>query len=129
MFDVRPLDYLRALGGGLAGGTIGGLALTLLQSMVPFFGILSLMFMAALGYGVGTTVAKSTRRKQGTWLGVIAAFAVPIGLSFGRAILMMAAGADLAPSLAIGFASVLGGSLWNMLGVLLAMGIAFSRAR
>ena len=128
MFQIGPIDYLRAIGGGIAAGTGGGLALTFLQMMVPVFGMLSLMFLAALGYGVGTAVALSTRRKQGTVLGVIAAFAVPIGVALARAGILMINGSQPLTALAFGFVSQLG-SAWNLLGLLLAMGIAFSRAR
>jgi hypothetical protein len=129
MFQVGAIDYLRAVGGGLAGGIAGGLVIILIQGQFRFFGILSVMFLAALGYGVGTAVAKSTRRKQGTGLGVIAALAVPTGLALGHATLFIIGGAAPILALLVGFASLLGDSLWNLLGLLLAMGIAFSRAR
>jgi hypothetical protein len=129
MFQVGAIDYLRGVGGGLAGGIAGGLIIILIQGQFRFFGMLSVMFLAALGYGVGTAVAKSTRRKQGTGLGVIAALAVPTGLALGHAALFIIGGADPLLALLVGFASLLGGSLWNLLGLLLAMGIAFSRAR
>jgi hypothetical protein len=128
MFDVRPLDYLRAVGGGLAASVGGGLALTFIQMLVPVFGMLNLVFLAALGYGVGTAVALSTRRKQGPTLGVLAAFAVPIGLALARAALLTVNGADPLVALSVGFASLIG-SAWSLLGLLVAMAIAFSRAR
>jgi hypothetical protein len=128
MFDVRPLDYLRAVGGGLAASVGGGLALTFIQMLVPVFGMLNLVFLAALGYGVGTAVALSTRRKQGTALGVLAAFAVPIGLALARGALLMVNGADPLVALSVGFASLIG-SAWSLLGLVVAMAIAFSRAR
>jgi hypothetical protein len=129
MFEVGAIDYLRAIGGGLAAAIAAGLVLTILQRQAPLFGMLSIMLLAALGYAVGTATAKSTRNKQGTGLGIIAATAVPIGLAVGRAAFFGINGAD--PTLAVlaGFASLLGGSLWAILGVLLAMGIAYSRAR
>jgi hypothetical protein len=128
MFQVGPIDYLRAIGGGLAAGTGGGLALTFLQVLVPIFGMLSLVLLAALGYGVGTAVALSSRRKQGTALGVIAAFAVPIGLAAARAALHMVNGAPPLIAFSVGLASLFG-SAWSILGMLVAMAIAFSRAR
>lgn len=128
MFDVRPLDYLRAIGGGLAAGIGGGLVLTFLQLLVPVFGMLSLVFLAALGYGVGTAVALSTQRKQGTALGVLAAFAVPIGLAVARGALLMVNGAAPLGAISVGFATLFG-SAWSLLGLLVAMAIAFSRAR
>lgn len=128
MFQVGPVDYLRAVGGGLAAGVGGGLALTFIQQLVPLFGMLSLMFLAALGYAVGTAVAKSTRRKQGTGLGVIAAFAVPIGMGVGQGLFFVVNGNDPTQSLVVGFA-LLFRSGWSLLGLLVAMAIAFSRAR
>lgn len=133
MFDVRPLDYLRAIGGGLAAGVGGGVALILLRELIPgagmfFRGIFYVAILAAFGYGVGTAVAMSTRRKQGTWLGIIAAFAVPIGISVGQALFYIVIGAN--PAIAIAAALVpLFGSAWNLLALLVAMAIAFSRAR
>jgi hypothetical protein len=129
MFEVGSIDYLRAIGGGLAAAIGSGLVMTVLQRLVPIFGMLSLVFVAALGYAVGTAVALSTRRKQGTGLGVIAALLVPVGLALGRAAyFIIVNGAD--PTLAVlaGFASLLG-STWSLLGLLIAMAIAFSRAR
>ena len=128
MFQVGAIDYLRALGGGLVAGVGGGLALIFIQRLVPIFGFLSVMFLAALGYLVGTAVAKSTRRKQGIWLGAIAALAVPIGLGLGQAIFLMINGAEPIQALVIGFALLLRTG-WGLLGLLIAMFIAFSRAR
>lgn len=133
MFQVGPIDYLRALGGGLAAGIGGGFALVLLRELVPgsgmfFRGIFYVAILAAFGYGVGTAVARSTRRKQGTGLGILAAFVVPVGVGLGYAIFYIVNGAN--PTLAIlaGFIPLFG-SAWNLLALLLAMGIAFSRAR
>ena len=128
MFEVGPIDYLRAIGGGLAAGVGGGLVLIFIQRLVPMFGMLSIVFLAALGYAVGTAVAKSTRRKQGTWLGVIAAFAVPIGMGVADALFFIINGADPSLAFTAGFA-LLFRSAWSTLGVLIAMAIAFSRAR
>jgi hypothetical protein len=128
MFQIGPVDYLRAIGGGLAASVGGGLALTFMQMLVPVFGMLNLVFLAALGYGVGTAVALSTRRKQGTMLGVLAALAVPIGLALARGALLTVNGADPLVAVSVGFASLIG-SAWSLLGLLVAMAIAFSRAR
>jgi hypothetical protein len=128
MFQVGPTDYLRGLFGGLAAGVGGGLALTFIQRLVPILGFLSVMFLAALGYAVGTAVAKSTRRKQGIWLGIIAALAVPIGLGLGQGIFFLIDGAQPAEAFVLGFV-LLFRTGWWLLGLLLAMFIAFSRAR
>jgi hypothetical protein len=128
MFQVGPIDYLRGIGGGLAAGVAGGLAVTFIQRLVPIFGFLSIMFLAALGYAVGTAVAKSTRRKQGTWLGVVAALAVPIGLGLAQGLFFLVNGAPPAEAFVFGFV-LLFRTGWWLLGLLLAMGIAFSRAR
>jgi hypothetical protein len=133
MFDVRPLDYLRAVGGGLAAGIGGGFALILLRELIPgsgmfFRGIFYVAILAAFGYGVGTAVAWSTRRKQGTWLGIVAAFAVPIGIGVGHAIFYIVNGANPTIAIVAGFIPLIG-SAWSLLGLLVAMAIAFSRAR
>src|SRR5688572_12106627 len=59
MFQVGAIDYLRAIGGGLAAGLAGGLIVIFLQGQFRVFGMLSVMFLAALGYAVGTATAKS----------------------------------------------------------------------
>ena len=128
MFQIGPIDYVRAIGGGLGAAIGGGIALRLLQDLVPVFGLLSLVFVAALGYAVGTAVALSTRRKQGTSLGMIAAVAVPIGVAVARALLFIANGANPPLAFVAGFA-LLFNSTWSLLGLLVAMAIAFSRAR
>jgi hypothetical protein len=128
MFQIGPIHYLRAIGGGFGAGVGGGIALRLLQELVPIFGMLSLMFLAALGYGVGTAVAVATGRKQGTALGVIAALMVPLGVALARALLFIVNGANPTLAIVAGFA-LLFGSTWNLLGLLVAMAIAFSRAR
>src|SRR5215211_7150639 len=46
MFQVGAIDYLRGVGGGLAAGIGGGLALVFLQRLVPFVGFLSIMLLA-----------------------------------------------------------------------------------
>jgi len=133
MFQVGPIDYLRAIGGGLAAAIGGGFALVLLREMVPgsglfFRGIFYVAILAAFGYGVGTAVARSTRRKQGTWLGIVAAFAVLLGLGLGYAVFYVVNGANPTIAILAGFIPLFG-SAWNLLALLVAMGIAFSRAR
>jgi hypothetical protein len=133
MFDVRPIDYLRALGGGLAASIGCGFLLILIRELVPgarlfFRGIFYVAILAAIGYAVGTAVANSTRRKQGPWLGILAALVIPIGVALGHAIFYILNGANPTLALLAGFVPLFG-SVWNLLALLFAMGIAFSRAR
>ena len=130
MFDVRPLDYLRAIAGGVAAAVVGELAFMLVQNALPLFsrGIFGIALLAAIGYGVGTAVAYSTRRKQGNGLGIVAAISVPLGMALARAAFVILAGAPPLVAIGFGFASLFG-SAWVLLGIVLAMGIAYSRAR
>ncbi len=128
MFDIKPMGYVRAVGAGLGAGIGGALLLTLVQGIVPFAGIFGFMLMAGLGYVVGEAVSVGVRRKQGNALGVIAAASVLVGLIIVRAGLLMLAGAPPVLAFSAGAAS-LAAPIWNALGVLLAAGIAYSRAR
>ena len=129
MFDVRPLDYLKALGAGLGAGIGGGLAMLLVQSLVPFAEIFGLMMVAAIGYGVGEGMNWATRRKQGRWLAIIAAVCVPAGLIGGWAVLLMFRGADPLLAVVAGTAQTFGGGLWSLLSVGFGAAIAYFRVR
>jgi hypothetical protein len=128
MFDIKPMGYVRAVGAGLGAGIGGSLLLTLLQGAVPFFGLFGLLLMGGFGYIVGEAVSAAVRRKQGNALGVIAAVSVFVGLIATRTALFMLSGAPLSLAIMAG-ASSIAAPLWNALGVLLAAGIAYSRAR
>lgn len=129
MFDIKPLDYVKGLGGGLVAGIGGGLTMILVQMLVPFAGIFGLLMVAAVGYGVGEGINWSTRRKQGVWLAVIAALCVPAGLILAWALMFAFRGAD--PLLAVlgGVAQVFRASLWSLLGVGFGAAIAYFRVR
>jgi hypothetical protein len=128
MFDIKPMGYVRAVGAGIGAGIGGSLLLTLVQSMVPFAGFFGFMLMAGLGYVVGEAVSVAVRRKQGNALGIIAAVSAVVGLIVVRAAFLMLAGAPPLIALSTGAASI-AAPLWNALGVLLAAGVAYSRAR
>lgn len=128
MFDIKPMGYARAVGAGLAAGIGGSLVLTLFQSMMPFGGLFAFMLMAGLGYVIGEAVSAAVSRKQGNAIGIIAAASVFIGLIVARAALLMLGGAPPVVALSAATASI-AVPLWNALGVLLAAGIAYSRAR
>ncbi|MCC6176833.1 MAG: hypothetical protein IT305_16110 [Chloroflexi bacterium] len=128
MFELGPLDYARAIGGGVGAAYVAGFILTLVQSMMPFLGFLGLLLVLGYGYVVGEAVSQTSRRKRGTRVGVIAALAVPLGLVLARATLFVLGGAF--PVLALQAAALmLLAPLWNLLGVAVAMGLAYSRAR
>ncbi len=128
MFDIKPMGYVRAVGAALGAGVGGAVVLTLVQGTMPFFGLFGLLFMAAFGYVVGEAVSLAVRRKQGNQLGMIAAAGVCVGLIVVRTLMFMMSSAP--PELAlIGALVSIGGSIWGLLGVALAAGIAFSRAR
>jgi hypothetical protein len=72
LYDVRPLQYLRGAGAGLAVALVGGFVLP----NIPFFGFLGLL---VLGWATGEAVSYAANRKRGTGLSVIAAVATIIG--------------------------------------------------
>ncbi|MGE3913872.1 MAG: hypothetical protein AB7K36_31300 [Chloroflexota bacterium] len=130
MFDIKPLDYLKGTGAGLAAGIGGGLAMILAQSLVPFVGIFGLMMMAAVGYGVSEAMRWATRRKQGTWIAVIAALCVVFGVILARALLLtVARGADPVLALQVAAMSIFSGGLWSLLSIGLGAAIAYTRVR
>lgn len=128
MFDIKPIGYVRAVGAALGAGLGSGLLLTLLQAQMPLFGFFGFILMAGLGYIVGEAVSVAVRRKQGNALGVIAAVGVVVGLIGARAALLMLGGVPASFALSAATASLFG-SLWGLFGLLLAAGIAYSRAR
>jgi len=129
MFEIRPLDYLKGIGGGLVAGVGGGLAMVLIQQLIPFLGIFGPMMVAAVGYGVGEMVNWCTRRKRGVWLATIAALCVPIGLIGAWMVLFMVSGVDPPRALMAAGLRVFGGSLWGLLGLGFGAAIAFYRVR
>jgi hypothetical protein len=128
MFVIKPIDYLKAIGGALAGGIGGSVAMLLIRDLVPFAGILGLILMAGLGYVTGEAVARSTNRKRGNSLGIIAALGVVVGLVLVRAGLLIVGG--MPPSVAFATAAaLLIVPLWSALSLAIAAAVAFSRAR
>ena len=65
----RPIYYLRAAGAGLISGPIGGVLLGLVVRMVPFGGLLLVLF---LGMAFGEIISRAARRNTGLGLQVIA---------------------------------------------------------
>ncbi|MFN8637464.1 MAG: hypothetical protein U0893_26735 [Chloroflexota bacterium] len=128
MFVLGPLDYLKAIGGALAGGIGGSIALILIRDLVPFAGILGILLMAGLGYVTGEAVARCCRRKSGNVLGVIAALGVVFGLILARAGIFIIGGNHPVVAFAVAAASLVF-PLWNVLGLAIAAFVAFSRAR
>lgn len=128
MFVLGPLDYLRAIGGALAGGIGGSIALILIRDLMPFAGILGILLMAGLGYVTGEAVTRCSRHKSGNVLGVIAAFGVILGLVIVRAGIFIVGGAHPIVAFAAAAASLVL-PLWNVLGLAIAAFVAFSRAR
>ena len=126
LYDVRPRHYLRAAGAGLA----VALACGLVVPLIPFFGLLALMF---LGWLTGEAVSAAANRKRGTGLAIVAAVATVIGALGGPALLTAA---NLPPALPLDArlavaATVASGQLFSIWGlfVLLAVVLAVSRLR
>ena len=127
MFEVRPIDYLRGLAGGLAVAAVGGILLQFL----PGLGFFGLLLTVGLGYVVGEATTRAARRKRGTGLAIVGALAVPLGIVVGRAALLLLVGAGrVEPATAvIGAVLTLAFPIWSLLGLLVAMVIAGSRIR
>ena len=128
MFEVRPLDFLRGLGGGVGAAAIGAVLL----ASIPGLGFFRFLLMLLLGYAVGESTTRAANRKRGTALAVVAALAVPIGLVLGRSLVLLLiggrSGVDLGTALAVA-ADGLVVPLWDALLLLAAMAIAASRVR
>lgn len=128
MFQVGWKDYLRGAAGALGAGLAGGIVLTLIQSQLPFGGLIVVALLAGYGYLVGEATARVVPRKRGTGLGTVATVAVVLGLALARAGFLIVAGSP--PLLALGFGfATLATSIWGLLGLIIACAIAFSRLR
>ncbi len=102
--NPEPQLLARAFGAGLAVAVLGGVLLV----AVPFAGLLLAL---AHGFVVGAAVRWAARRRSHTWLGVVAAVAVLVGL--------------------VGLVLVLGGNPFAarlLLAYVLSGGVAFARA-
>ena len=128
MFEVRPLDFLRGLGGGVGAAAVGAVLL----ASIPGLGFFRFLLMLLLGYAVGESTTRAANRKRGTALAVVAALAVPIGLVLGRSLVLLLiggrSGVDLGTALAVAAVGLVV-PLWDALLLLAAMAIAASRVR
>lgn len=129
MFDIRPLDYLKGIGGGLAAGIGGALLMIFVQLNVPFLGIFGLMMVAGVGYGVGEAINRVTRAKRGLWLAIIAALCMPVGLILAWALVFMFQGADPLRAILAGTTVAMRGGLWALLSLGFGAAIAYFRVR
>jgi hypothetical protein len=129
MYQVGVLDYVKAIVAGLVVGPLAGAGLTLLFLLVPLLGFLNLFVMAGFGFIVGEAVARAVPRKSGTALSVIAALAVPVGLIVGRSALWVIGGGVDPTAAAISVAFSLVRSIWDLLGLGMAIFIAYTRIR
>jgi hypothetical protein len=128
MFELRPLDYLKAIGAALGASIVCGVVLALVLQMVPFLGFLRFFLMVGVGYVVGDAVTRLTGGKRGTVVGVIAGVSVPIGMILGLAALFIVGGAIPVLAITVAVASTLF-QIWSLLGVVVAAAVAFTRAR
>ncbi len=127
-YDPSLLEYLRGAGGALAVAFAGGFLISLLFGGRPLPGIFGLLIMAGLGYAVGETATRVSRRRRGTGMGIVAALAVPLGLILAGTAHWMLQGAN--PILAFTVASAtVAIPIWSMLGIVVGAVIAFSRLR
>ena len=73
IYEITPLQYLKAVGVGLGLAVAIGLAWAFLWDFVHFFNFL---LAAGVGYAIGELVSLSVNRKRGTGLPVIGGFCV-----------------------------------------------------
>jgi hypothetical protein len=128
MYEVSWINYLRGTIAALVTGFALGVLAVILESRLPFGGLLVILLMAGVGYVVGAATSWAARRKRGLWLGLIAAASVPIGLLLARAALFAWGGADWI--LALGFAvatSFL--PIWGLIGIAVGAFVAYTRLR
>jgi hypothetical protein len=128
MFELRPLDYLRAIGAALGASIVCGVVLALVLQMVPFLGFLRFFLMVGVGYVVGDAVTRLANRKRGTVVGVIAGVSVPIGLILGQAGIYIAGGAFPLLAITVAIATNLV-SIWSLFGMVVAAVVAYMRVR
>jgi hypothetical protein len=130
MFEIRPIHYLKGLGAGIVGGIAAGLVMVTLQVNIRLFGLFALLMMAGLGYIIGEAINRATRGKRGTWLAVIAALCVPVGVIGGWALhFIFTRGADPTLALVAGVAQAFGGGLWSLIGLGFGAAVAYYRVR
>ena len=127
MFVLGPLDYLKVIGVALGASIACGIALALVLQLVPFLGILRFFLMAGLGYTVAEAVTRFTR-KQGKVVGIVAGLSAVIGVIVGSAALYMVGGANVVLAFMAASASAVL-PLWNLLGLVVAAFMAYSRTR
>lgn len=72
---AKPIYYVRAAAAGLGAGVVGGLLLGELVRLVPFGGLLLVIF---LGMGIGEVVSQAGRRNTGPPFQAIAAVSATV---------------------------------------------------
>lgn len=75
-YQLKPQQYLKAVGLGLLVAIVVGIAWAWVKEVVPLFAIsllLSIALAAGVGYAIGEVVSRSVNRKRGTVLQVIGA--------------------------------------------------------
>jgi hypothetical protein len=82
-FLVKPREFLRATGMGLAVAAVGALVLSFLFRALPFIGLWGLAF---LGFAVGEAVSVGANRKRARELGPLAVACLLIGYTLGPAL-------------------------------------------
>jgi hypothetical protein len=80
---VKPKEFARATGMGLAVAAVGALILTFLIRVLPFIGLWGLAF---LGFAVGEAVSVGANRKRAPELGPLAVACLLIGYTLGPAL-------------------------------------------
>jgi hypothetical protein len=78
-FLVKPKEFARAIGMGLAVAAVGSLVL----QFIPFVGLLGLAF---IGFAVGEAVSVGANRKRAPELGPLAVACFLIGFALGPAL-------------------------------------------
>lgn len=76
-YEITPLQYLKAVGGGSVSAIILGIAWTFLWELIPIY-FLNLLLAAGVGYALGEIISFSVNRKRGIGLQAIGGFCVAL---------------------------------------------------
>ncbi len=80
MSGPRPIYYLRGALAGLGTALVGGIALFILRTIIPFGGFI---FAMALGYVIGEAISWAGRRNTGVGMQIIAGISAFLAFTLG----------------------------------------------
>ena len=128
MYTLGLVHCLRGAGGALVAAYLCGFGLWFLQRVIPFGGLLTVLLLAGVGYVVGEATTRATPRKRGTWLGVVAAVALVVGLALAGATILVWSGSRPARRRRVRLRDARRLHL-GIIGLVVAIAVALSRVR